>query len=732
MINLTGVTHHPALEEIVEVVCAKTQNTDKGFYRVAAAFFLAKMAAVQRVTVLTKDRGEIPVNVYAIALATSGYGKGHSVNIFEDGFLGGFSKEFMGKTFPALAEARMSLLAEERALIKGTEQEVELDKLMKAFDRTGPYLFTFDSGTSPAVKQMRNKLLMADAGAINFQMDEVGSNIENNLEVFTTFLELFDQGLSKQKLTKNTSDSQRDEDMFGKTPANMLAFGTYSRLLDGGPTETAFYSLLETGYARRCLFAWGETDRKASHQLTPEEIYRNLIQSSNNVTVTKWSDHFIKLADPAFHKFVITMEDDEAIKLIEYKVACEKAADLLPDQKEIEKAELSHRYFKALKLAGTFAFIDRSCTVTMTHLLQAILLVEESGAAFKKIINREKSYVKLARFFASEPDNRFTHADLHEALPFYKTGMAARAELMSLAIAWGYKNNIIIQKTFEEGIEFYQGKSLKETNMDEMMLSVSTHEAFHYTNVVLPWDELAQMVKTPIGTQEFCHWANHWLEGGANVDENGIGNGHRAELKVHPGFNMIVLDVDGGASLAQVQDLLQQYRYMMYTTKRHQTDGVDRFRVILPANYVLELDAADYTAFMEAIADWLPFEVDDTHQRSKKWLTNDGEVFVNDGELFDVLRFVPKTTRHEEHKNQQKAVASMDAAERWFAERIASGNRNNQMIKFALFLVDSGYTDEEVSKAVHSFNKKLSNGLPASEIDSTIMKTVARKCSERE
>ncbi len=732
MIDLSQAKHNPVMEEIVDVVCAKTQNTDRSYFRIATAFFLAKMAAVQRVTVNTNVFGEIPINVYSIALATSGYGKGHSVNILEQGFLGAFAKEFMSKTFPQLAETRMALLAEERALIKGTEQELELDKMMKAFDRMGPYLFTFDSGTSPAVKQMRNKLLMAEAGSINFQMDEVGSNIDTNLEVFTTFLELFDQGLSKQKLTKNTSDSQRDEDIMGKTPANMLAFGTHSKLLDGGSIEDTFYSLLSTGYARRCIFAWGESDRKASHQMTPEEIYKALVASSNNASMMHLSDHFLLLADPAYHKFVIQLEEAEAIKLIEYKVECEKAADKLPEQKEIEKAELSHRYFKALKLAGAFAFIDRSNTVTMEHLLQAILLVEESGQAFKKILNREKAYVKLARFFASEPESRFTHADLHEALPFYKTGMGARSELMSLAIAWGYKNNIIIQKTFEEGIEFFQGTSLKETNLSELMVSISNHEAFHYTNAQLTWEDMLELVRTPMGTQTFCHWVNHWVEGGANLDANGIGTGHRAENKVHPGFNLIVLDVDEGASLAQVQDLLQDYRYIMYTTKRHQTDGLDRFRVILPTNYILELDAADYTQFMQSIADWLPFEVDNTHQRSKKWLTNDGDVYENEGALFDVLRFIPKTTRHEQHMNQQKAVASMDAAERWFAERMASGDRNNQMIKFALFLVDSGFSDTEVHKAVHSFNKKLANGLPASEIDSTIMKTVGRKIAERE
>src|SRR6185312_14130191 len=95
MIDLSSAKHHPALEEIVEVICNKTQTTDKGFFRVAVAFFFAKMASSMRAKVYTKDRGEIPVNVYALALANSGYGKGHSVNIMELSFLNLFKRKFL-------------------------------------------------------------------------------------------------------------------------------------------------------------------------------------------------------------------------------------------------------------------------------------------------------------------------------------------------------------------------------------------------------------------------------------------------------------------------------------------------------------------------------------------------------------------------------------------------------------------------------------------------------------
>ena len=129
MMNLTGVTHHPALEEIVDVLCNKTQNTDRGFFRVEVAYFLAKMASCMGATIVTKDRGDIPVNIYAMALATSGFGKGHSVNIVEDGFMMGFKKRFMEDTMPTISEKNLWKLANERSARNGTDQNEEFEKV---------------------------------------------------------------------------------------------------------------------------------------------------------------------------------------------------------------------------------------------------------------------------------------------------------------------------------------------------------------------------------------------------------------------------------------------------------------------------------------------------------------------------------------------------------------------------------------------------------------------------
>jgi hypothetical protein len=711
MTDLSTVPHHPAIEQIVDILAAKTQNSDRGFFRVEVAYFLAKMAASMRATVRTKDRGDIPVNVYALALATSGFGKGHSVNIMETDFLSGFRRRFLEETFPVIADQSLWQLSIERSAMSGKTEEEEKEKLEKEFRQAGALAFTFDSGTPAAVKQMRQKLLLAKAGAINLQIDEIGSNLIGSTDVLNVFLELYDQGMVKQKLTKNTAENVRGEELEGKTPTNALLFGTPSKLLDGGQTEDHFYTFLEIGYARRCIFGWGEHHR-ASAELTPAEIYQRLIQPQNSSVSSKWSNHFTMLADPAKFGWTMTVEDDVGIALLTYKIECERQADQMAEHEDIRKAEMSHRYFKALKLAGALAFVDESSEVTLDHLYSAMKLVEESGAAFQKIMTREKSYVKLAKYIAAE-NKELTHADLHEKLPFYKTSQSARNEMMTLATAWGYKQHIIIRKRFEDGIELFSGETLKETNLDKMILSYSDHFAFNYQNETAPFDKLHLLTQAPD-----MHWCNHRFE-----------RGHRAKENVITGFNIIVIDVDGASPLSTAHELLKEHKFMTYTTKRH-TPEVNRFRMILPINYELHLDADDYKEFMGNVMDWLPFETDESaDQQSKKWQSFEGGSYHynHDGELLDALKFIPKTQKNEQYRQSLQSLESLDNLERWFAQRMTPGNRNGNMIKYALALVDAGMGFNQIEEAVLAFNTRLANPLAVDEIRSTILVTVAKK-----
>lgn len=1036
--DLSNVKHNPCLEEITDLICRKTQNTDKAFFHIEVAYFLSKMASCMRAYIDSADRGCIPVNCYAIALGNSGYSKGFSVNIMEHEVLCGFRDLFMLKTFNEVADKHLIDRASTIAVTRGdSDAEEEEDKLRASFDRAGNYVFTFDSGTGPAIKQMRNKLILAGIGAINFQQDECfednvevltntgfrlfkelkendliaefdtekksiifskplrfiskpyqgtlynfisptsfdfsvtehhevlvkntsgklvkkfpadvktgdkfivgvanevqgelneldlktrlalaiqadgsfndkycvkfgfnkqkkiqrlqwlcselginlhiytsktksgfyhlhiskkelngvilskdlrnilppvekisskyakevldeliywdgsqskdyptdfrftnkyyynvdliqqyvfiagyrshivsnnkkgyeggyyvrwntktplehslaylnrkdashsplrttkyydgtvycvtmpkgtvvvrrngkiciqgncGSNLLSSPELLNIFLELYDQGMVKSKLIKNTAENVRDLDIDGKTPANMLLFGTPVRLFDGGNTEDYFYSMLETGYARRCLFGLGNEDvKKAYYSKTAEEIYNALVEPMNKDSTDKWREYFASLAKEEMHNWRIELQKSEAIKLLEYRIECEKKADTLSQYAEIQKAELNHRYFKALKLAGTYAFIEKSPKITELHLLQAIKLVEESGENFTKILHREKPYMKLAKYLSSIPEE-LTHADLTEALPFYKS--STQKELMSLAIAWGYKNAILIKKSTSDGVEFFKGEALEETNLDKLIISYSKNLANGYLEDFAPFDQLG----SNLFQLEDMNWCNHHFT-----------DGHRCNNSVLPLFNMVVLDVDGEVSLAVAEELLKEFCYIMYTTKRS-TPDCNRFRVILPIKYTLSLDIQEYKAFMNNILAWLPFKSDQAaNEIAKKWSCHaGGELRVNNcNKLLDPTKFIPNTLRNESFISNQKKVTSLGNLERWFANQMEEGNRNNLFLRYALCLVDSGLSFDDIKTKVLSFNKKLKDKLPEEELETTVLKTAYSKYCEK-
>ncbi|RLB94480.1 MAG: hypothetical protein DRH26_01140 [Deltaproteobacteria bacterium] len=213
------------------------------------------------------------------------------------------------------------------------------------------------------------------------------------------------------------------------------------------------------------------------------------------------------------------------------------------------------------------------------------------------------------------------------------------------------------------------------------------------------------------------HWCSHH-----SLD------GRRCEDSLTPGFNLIVLDIDGGIKIETVELLLKEYSYLIHTTKRHSARE-HRFRVIIPMNYILKLHEEEFKEFMRNIYEWLPFDSDtDTGQRSRKWATHEGaEIRTNAGEMLDALLFIPRTSKNDERQQMIRNYQDMSGVERWFMSNIGDGNRNNQLLKYGLMLVDSGYSLVDIQLKIDNLNNKLSDPLNADEIDHTIMKTVHKK-----
>jgi hypothetical protein len=73
----------------------------------------------------------------------------------------------------------------------------------------------------------------------------------------------------------------------------------------------------------------------------------------------------------------------------------------------------------------------------------------------------------------------------------------------------------------------------------------------------------------------------------------------------------------------------------------------------------------------------------------------------------------------------------MDNLERWVINNIGDGNRNNQLLKYALVLVDAGFEFDEILKRVTELNEKIADKLPLEEIMKTVMVTVTKRIAKR-
>ena len=713
MLPFDQMEYHPTAEKLVGILRDRTQRDDSLFFRIMVGYYFSMAAAQMRCSIDTPDKGDIPVNMYALNLAPSGYGKTLSANLMEEEVLFQFRTRFLEETFTILADTNLPKLAVKRANRKSTDPDDELVKVTKEFASSGPMLFSFDSGTAPAVKQMRHKLLMANAGSMNLIMDEVSANLIANGEVFDTFIELFDKGLTKAKLIKNSNDNQRSEEIIGKTPANLLMFGVPSRLLDGAKTEESLMAMLDQGYARRCFFGYVRSTSKRRIR-TPEQMFDERTNTANDVVVAELADRLENLSDIINANKKLVISKATSILLNEYQLICEARAEQMPVHQEVMRSEIENRSFKVLKLAGAYAFIDDSPEVTDTHIYNAIKLAEDSGEAFAQLLSRDKPWVKLAKYFAAVKQE-VTQADLAEDLPFYKGGVSYKNELLTQAMAWGYKNNIIIKKTFSDGIEFLRGETLKESDIKKMVIAYSHDITTDYNNEHAPFDQLHKLTQAP-----GMHWTAHHLLGGYRNEENCI-----------PGFNLVVIDVDGGVSMSTAKLLLKGYKFLLYTTKRH-TDEEHRFRIVLPINYELAMDAKDYKEFMSNVYSWLPFDVDTaTNQRARKWMSHDGHYEYVEGDVLDVLPFIPKTSKNEARKALLESQQSMDSLERWVLNNSGDGNRNNMLLRYAMILVDAGFDFEGIRSRVIGLNNKMPDKLEEAELMATVMVSAMKAISKR-
>lgn len=698
------------VREIIRLVQSKNPSSDKYLVTMMTLNKLGQISANMRIKFRYMDGGIIPVNFYGCALASSGFGKGKITNVLEDNICNGFQQRFMKSLAPAIAEEKLESLAEEKSITDGTDISVAQAEIYKEWNKLPKHLYSFSDATIEGLKAKRVKLSMIELGATNMEIDEIALNLDRVSDVLGLLLEAYDAGKAKQKLIKVDSNSD-----VSKVPSSLFMFGTPSRLLNGSRTEKMFIDMLAQGYARRMFFGY-IPDGELEIEVSAEDRLKAMRDMSIESSTETMNKYLAGLCERNQIGKILSISDDVAIEVLNYEEKCLENARELKKFQEIEKAEVTHRYWKMIKLAGILAFIDNSEEIRLQDVEDAIEIAEESGKAFMRIMNRPANHIRLLEYLLDQ-NKKVTQAELVEQLDFYSsTSKQMKEEMLVLATAYAYNNNAVIKRNIVDGIEFISAKELEPSDGSKCILSISQDITTGYENRLGSFDNLKNVLKSSL------HYCTHHFRDGYRDSEHAM---HK--------FNLIALDVDNGISLQMTMSMLSGYKYVIGTTKRHQKEGYgDRFRIIMMLDRTIELEPEDYRKFMENIFEWLPFDVDEaTKDIARKWEGNpDALIFENDGLPITSIDFIPDTSKSKQMRERVADLSNLDELERWFALNASTGDRNNKTLRYAYMLVDGGMTYEEVEEKVLRMNSKLGDPLPERELYSTIFKSVRKKLEE--
>jgi hypothetical protein len=679
------------LDKMVSVLAGKDANSDLAHYmRVLSLFGVAVIANNVRSKVqCPTDFSTVPANVYGIAIAGSGLSKSRSLRYIEELFIKDALIEIK-----AIAEQKMED-------IDPFDME-GIAKLIKEGVTISPI---YKSATDSAISAIRSMMDTMDIYSVNIALDEMGSVLAKEYDMLSdTLLNAFDHGVIKPNLRRTTGVKAASKPV----PHNMMMFGSPTLIFEGkAETEKLFFDLLGAGMARRNLFA----------MVTSHVNHYTLVnEGATAIAINEISACMTYIATN-YHNRVLELDDEAKRLYIESEIKGKEDSELVSKYKPLNMVYTQNKHWLALKISALIAMMDMKQQVEAKHFNEAMAIVEESFESLKLINSRPEKYELIVDWLC-ESNGEESEYTLTQELPFY-ADIKSKKAFWELAKGYAYQNNITLQIEDRQNITFYQARGKTATDLTEpLIFSYSADMTTGYTpNEIGTWTDMHKVTQS----DGLCYSAHRFK------------NGYRNKDNVITSFSLLMLDVDGGTTLDMAKIILSDYTYLISTTRNHQKEknGIvcDRFRIIMPMEYTLDLTVEQYSNFMKNIMEDLPIELDrQCTDASRFFYGASGEYWYNEGILINCDKYVSNTGESETYRKAGSNLSKKNIGGiSQYIIRNQHGGRNSALIKLALLLMDTGYTHDEAKDEILRVNKQFDNPLTTRELEKTIFKTIERK-----
>jgi len=638
------------------------------------------------------------VNYYGITLAGSGSGKSFSYKKIKD-----YYGEIIEKWKYAIQFAYdQNNKYQEEIIIDGNKLKIK--SFLPDFENS-------IEGTREGLYLRALALSRAFSGSLNLINEEILDIMSNS--TIDTLKELYDGKFIGKIIKANIN-----ENLYG-IRTNALLFGSSIALKRDPKIYELFNKTLSSGMYRRTFIFYEEPrdiEINNNNYTIKQPIYKDNVREfiSNNKSVMKTGlDSIISINTDALE--ILDFINNELVTFSnKHKNDSRMSAEI-------------GSFEKILKLSALHAIVNGSDNVDSRNVEYAYDFYSRCRQTNFSLFNVEpqhKRIYNIIKHYKKLTKSEILEKDIFNRLTFN--------EDIKLVEELCYRNNEIL-KTNGSKVKFYSIEPLPLNDLNKCVVSIpmvdKKEKTTEYISVEIPFFGIEKQSVERLITSEkvsnfcFVHFKN----------------GKRKSDNIIEGQNLIGIDVDNGVLIDDILDIMNNYVYLIYTTKSHRKEknGIicDRFRIILPTKTKFFVDNEQHKQLITNICEALGVGSYDVSTRNidRLWFTNpDAIVFKNEnGELFDVLPYLPDTELNEKTNTQLSKLKDIkindDELEkringmiRWTLSNTYEGNRNNNLFRLGMFVSDISDDIELVERILHETNHKLDKPLNISELNKII------------
>ena len=674
----------------------------------------------------------VPINAISFIILGSGAGKDSSNNAVKKCFTPGFQ----------LLENEVKRAVRKEAIAKAKEageDPAEEFAIYKSYMKPIPPVF-MSITTGPGLIQHINDIaslpLLSTFQYTGEISDELAHN-PNAIENIKILAEVYDLGIKEATYTKG--QEFRTTEVKGQ-PVSALYVGSPGHILYDENTKKKFHIAFMSKLARRSWFCYSPARIEEPVFDTVDDLleYEERVKQESKAAREAVREQIKDITTWGLSKAGKSITIDSSVfRLFSiYKRYNKEVVDSLTNTETTYALIRTHLQWKALKLAGAFAFFDKSDVIEEKHYIDAITyceMLDEDMEVFERDLNKAP-HERLADYMKTiiNNDNKAV-LSVHEIKKMGFAQNVSKTKLHELVkLCAGYDTSGIYSVINEDGAIQYEpiikteeiNVSFKELDMNELNKAVKANdkEAVRKAKETLA-------AKTAYGFEianTTFEELKYLLEGDYAYSSFKFKNGVRGRHNIEGGTKWLVLDIDDSIITAS------ETHFMLSDINHHVALSSDatneyKFRVLIELDATVDLDATTWKYFYQEIATDLALKVDPLPQSQIFFSYADRPVLsVTDASPLEVRDYVMKATERANSKNNKKVAISTpqkkamlaDALETFsYAFNAEHGTGSRNMIRAMYHALDLGATLEQAIELLEDINNYWIHPMPYERLE---------------